>query len=321
MGAALPLKDTQHSRKDARSVGRDSANAQLWKCKLMTGLSADSPNAREVQYWNSAVTRPWAEMHEPIDRLFVDLTRTALDLAAPQPGEHVIDIGCGSGTTVMELARRVGPSGYVLGADISQQLVDKARERVAAEGLRQAEMSLCDVSTHTFATEAFDLAFSRFGVMFFADPTATFINLRKGMKRGGRLMLAVFRTPQENPWGTAPVAAVRDLLPPMKPPGPEEPGQFSWADPARARRILEGVGFEDVTLTRHDTAMRLAGPGGAAEAANFAMNIGPVARAMSSASPPEPNALRSGLEAFFRSHDSPKGIVLPGALWFVRARA
>ena len=287
----------------------------------MTELLADSPNAREVQFWNSAVARPWAEMHEPIDRLFVDLTQTVLELSAPQPGERVIDIGCGSGTTVLDLARRVGPTGYVLGADISQPSVEKARARIAAAGLSQAEVSLCDVSTHVFAPDNFDLAFSRFGVMFFTDPVATFINLRRGMKRDGRLTFAVFRTPQENPWGTGPVAAVRHLLPPIKPPEPEEPGQFSWADPARVRRILEGAGFKDVSLARHDPAMRLAGPGEAAQAADFAMTIGPVARAMSSGSVAEPAAVRSGLEAFFERHDSPQGIVLPGALWIVRARA
>jgi SAM-dependent methyltransferase len=287
----------------------------------MTRLPSDSPNAREVQYWNSALTRPWAEMHEPIDRLFADLTQTVLDLASPRVGERVIDIGCGSGTTVLELARRVGPGGFVLGADISQQSIDKARQRIAAAGLSHAEASLCDVSVHAFAPDSFDLAFSRFGVMFFADPVATFINLRRGMKRGGRLTFAVFRTPRENPWGTAPVAAVRHLLPPMTPPGPEEPGQFAWADPTRVRRILEGAGFEDVSLTPHDPAMRLAGPGGAAAAADFAMTIGPIARAMSGAPAAQPQAVRAGLEAFFRSHDGPQGIVLPGALWIVRAQA
>src|SRR5688572_24405735 len=148
----------------------------------MTGQLSNSPNESEIQYWNSATTRPWAEMHEVIDRLFADLTQMALDFAAPQPGERVIDIGCGSGTTVLELAERVGSTGYVLGADISEQSVEKARERITAADMRQAEVSLCDVSTHTFATETFDLAFSRFGVMFFTDPTATFINLRRGMK-------------------------------------------------------------------------------------------------------------------------------------------
>ena len=288
----------------------------------MADPQASSPNAREVQYWNSAATQPWADWHEPIDRLFAGLTQVALGLAAPKPRERVIDIGCGSGTTVLELARRVGPSGYVLGADISKQSVERAQERIAAAGIRQAEVTLTDVSTHTFAPNSFDLAFSRFGVMFFSDPTATFSNLRNAMKPGGRLALAVFRTPQENRWATAPVAAVRHLLPPITPPGPEEPGQFSWADPARVHRILEGAGFKEVSLTPHDdSAMLLAGPGGAAEAADFAMRVGPVVRATSNASAQQREAVRSGLKAFFQSQDGPQGIALPGAIWVVRARA
>lgn len=280
-----------------------------------------SPNAREVQYWNSAATQPWSKQHEPIDRLFAGLTQTVLGIAAPQPGERVIDIGCGSGTTVLELAVRVGPSGYVLGADISKQSVEKARQRIADAGIRQADATLSDVSTHTFAPNSFDLAFSRFGVMFFSDPIATFANLHSAMKPSGRLALAVFRTQQENGWQAAPVAAVRHLLPLTTPPGPEEPGQFSWADPTRVHRILEAAGFKEITLTPSDPAMLLAGPKGAAEAADFAMQVGPVVRATLNASEEQREAVRSSLASFFQDQEGPQGIVLPGAIWIVTAQA
>jgi ubiquinone/menaquinone biosynthesis C-methylase UbiE len=287
----------------------------------MADQQTSSQNAREVQYWNSAQTRPWADEYEAIDRLFAGLTRVALDHAAPKLGERVIDIGCGSGTTVLDLADRVGPSGYVLGADVSKPFVERARERIAAAGVHQAEIMLCDVSTHIFRANSFDLVFSRFGVMFFADPVATFVNIRKAMKPDGRLALAVFRTPQENKWATAVLAAVRHLLPPIKLPGPEEPGQFSWADAARVRRILETAGFHDVSLTPHDPAMPLAGRGGAAEAASFMSRVGPVVRATSDASEEQRKEVRAALEAFFRSHEGPQGIVLQGAIWIVTARA
>jgi len=101
----------------------------------MTDQQAGSPNAREVQYWNSAHTRVWADEHETIDRLFAGLTKIALDHAAPKLGERVIDIGCGSGTTVLELATRVGPTGYVVGADVSEPSVEKARARIAVAGV------------------------------------------------------------------------------------------------------------------------------------------------------------------------------------------
>jgi ubiquinone/menaquinone biosynthesis C-methylase UbiE len=287
----------------------------------MTDQQTDSPNAREVQYWNSAQTRAWADEYEVIDRLFAGLTRVALDHAAPKLGERVIDIGCGSGTTVLELAARVGPTGYVLGADVSKPSVEKARERIAAAGVQQAEITLCDVSTHTFPANSFDLVFSRFGVMFFTDPVAAFANIHKAMKSDGRLAVAVFRTPQENKWATAALAAVRHLLPPITPPGPEDPGQFSWADAARVHRILETAGFQDISLTPHDPEMPLAGRGGAAEAASFMSRVGPVVRAMSDASEQRRKEVRAALEAFFKIHEGPKGIVLPGAIWVITARA
>jgi ubiquinone/menaquinone biosynthesis C-methylase UbiE len=287
----------------------------------MAAQQTSSPNAREVQYWNSLHTRVWADEYQAIDRLLADATRVAMDHAAPKLGERVIDIGCGSGTTVLELATRVGPSGYVLGADVSKPSVEKARERVAAAGVHQAEVMLCDVSNHMFPANGFDLAFSRFGIMFFADPVATFANIRKAMKPDGRLALAAFRRLQENPWATATVAAIRHLLPSITPPAPEEPGQFSWGDAARVHRILESAGFQDVSLAAHDPAMPLAGPGGASEAASLMSRIGPVVRAMSDASEEQRKEVRAALEAFFRSHDGPQGIALQGAIWIVTARA
>jgi len=287
----------------------------------MTDRPIDASNAREAQYWNSATTRPWAELHERIDQLFVDITARALELAAPRVGEHVLDIGCGSGSTVLELARRVGPSGAVLGIDVSAASIETARQRIAAAQLTQARVLLADASIADLPAQRFDLAFSRFGVMFFSDPTATFARLRGAMKGDARLALAVFRPAKDNPWGTAPVSAVRHLLPPMTSPGPEEPGQFSWADPARVRRILEGAGFRAVSLTPYDPMMRIAGPGGAAEATDFAMKIGPIARAMAAGEVRDPEAVRAGLMAFFAQHDGPEGIRLPGALWLVGARA
>jgi SAM-dependent methyltransferase len=278
----------------------------------------DRPNAAQAQYWNSPSTRVWSNRHEPIDALFNPLTQVLLDHAAPQAGEHVLDIGCGSGTTVLALAARVGPQGHVLGADIAQASVERARERIAAGGARNAKVILADVSTHGFVAKQFDLVFSRFGVMFFADPIATFARLRAAMKPGGRLVCAVFRAPERNPWQTAPPTAVRQFLPPAPPAGPDEPGQFAWADPARIRRILEGAGFQNLELTPHDPNMRLGGS--AEEATAFAMTLGPATRGLAEASDQTREAVRAGLLAFFQRQAGPEGVVLPGAIWIVKAR-
>ena len=111
-------------------------------------------------------------------------------------------------------------------------------------GLAQARVLLADAATHPFAPASFDLLFSRFGVMFFLDPVASFGHIRGALTPGAAVVLAAFRSPAENAWTTGPVAAVRGLLPPGPPPGPEDPGQFAFADPDRVRRILLGAGAD-----------------------------------------------------------------------------
>jgi len=287
----------------------------------MANTEAD-PNAGQVEYWNSIGARPWVTLQARMDELFNPLTQVALDLAAPQPGESAIDIGCGCGATVLELARRVGPRGHVLGIDISEPMLALARQRIADAGYTQAELALADMSIFAFTQEDFDLAFSRFGVMFFNNPVAAFANLRRALKQSGRLIFACFRTLAENPWVLAPFTAVKHLLPPSPPPGPEDPGQFAFADPNRVRRILSEAGFSAITFTKHDPVMVLAGPGaGAAHAAALSSQIGPAARALIGAPETLKNAVREGLTATFRQYDGPNGITLPGALWIVSARA
>jgi SAM-dependent methyltransferase len=287
----------------------------------MANTQTGSRHVAQAQFWNSPAARTWADQHEPIDRQLSGVTEAMLRIAAPHTGEHVLDIGCGGGTTVLELAARVGPEGHVVGADISEHSVAMLRERIAAAGVRNAEVVLADVATYTFEIARFDLAFSRLGVMFFGDPTAAFCNVRRAMKPGGRLALAVLRTPEENPFSLAPLGAVRHLLPSFTPPGPEDPGMFSWADPARVHRLLQDAGYRNVSLTPLDLAMRFAAPGEATEAAELALMVGHVSRALAGAEPERRNAVRSALIPFFQQHDGPNGINLPSALWIVEGCA
>jgi SAM-dependent methyltransferase len=287
----------------------------------MAERQARSPYTAGPEYWKSSAARSWSEQHERMDRALAGLGSRALDLAAPQPGECVLDIGCGSGTTVLELAARVGSSGLVQGADIAEDSIARARERIAAAGLRHAEAICADVSSYPFAPGRFDLVFSRLGVMFFNDPIAAFANVHRAMKPQGRLALAVLRAASENPWPSAPLSAVRHLLPPMPERRPEEPGMFSWGDPARVERILGEAGFCKPLLTPVDLEFQIAGAGGAREAAEFALLFGPFTRILPSLTPEQNGAVRSALEAFFQNYVTPQGVALPAAFWMVQARA
>lgn len=280
-----------------------------------------SPNAREIDFWNSAPTQSWSTHHDRIDRFMQPVTDVLFGHAMPRSGEHVMDIGCGSGTTVLAAAERVGPGGHVDGFDIASLSVAKANERIARAGITNATVSLSDVSTANLPAHHYDLVMSRFGVMFFTDPAGTFTRVRAAMKPGGRLAFAVFRTARENVWASAPVNAVRHLLELPPPPGPEDPGQFSWANPERVERILGTAGFKSISLTAIDPVMRYAGPGGAEEAADFCFLVGPILRASAKLSPEARADVRLRLVAFFRSVEGPDGITLAGANWIVKASA
>ena len=278
---------------------------------------ASALNAGQIEFWNSAVAQTWVTQQTRLDQLFQPLTQVLLEHAAPRAGERAIDIGCGCGATVLELAHRVGPAGRVLGIDISAPMLDLARKRVADAGLSQATLVRADMSTYGFTPQDFDLAVSRFGVMFFTNPVTAFANLHGALQPDGRLVFACFRPLSENPWVLEPLTAAKHLLPPSAPPGPEEPGQFAFADPDRVRRILAEAGFHDIAFARHDPVMKL---GSAERAAELSCQIGPIARALTDAPDSLKTAVQDALVGAYRRHEGPDGVVFSGGNWIVSAR-
>src|SRR3984957_14292882 len=144
----------------------------------MSTTSADKQdNAAQIAYWNDRAAVTWTTFQERLDASFESLTAIALEAAAPKSGERAIDIGCGCGATVLALAHRLSPTGEVLGLDVSEPMAARAREQIGAAGLTNARVAVSDAATHDFREASADLLFSRFGIMFFADPVAAFSNL------------------------------------------------------------------------------------------------------------------------------------------------
>jgi ubiquinone/menaquinone biosynthesis C-methylase UbiE len=162
-------------------------------------MSAQRGNADQIAYWNGPHGKIWAKEQEKRDRDHAALTEAGLALAAPKPGERVLDIGCGSGTTTLKLAAHAAPSGEAIGIDISGPMLAVARAR-AAQTPARVRFIEADATDYAFDSESFDLAFSQFGVMFFADPAASFRNIHKAMKKDGRLVFVCWRGAFENPW-------------------------------------------------------------------------------------------------------------------------
>jgi SAM-dependent methyltransferase len=284
----------------------------------MTALETTGPNAAQIEHWNGPNAETWVRLQARLDNQLAPLGRMAMDKAAIRKGERILDIGCGTGQTTLELAERVGGGGKVLGADISAPMLALARERLAAAKLGQASFEQADAQTHSFTPSSFDLVFSRFGVMFFADPAAAFANLRSALSKGGRIAFICWRPPQENPWVAIPMAAAFQHIPRPAPPEPGAPGEFAFADRERVRGILAGAGFSDISIEPRDALI-----GGASldETVETTLDMGPVGAALREANSPEKRkavgvAVREAIAPFA----GPDGVRMGAAVWVVEGR-
>lgn len=208
----------------------------------------DIVNSEQAEFWAS-MAPTWVEMDELLDRIAGEPGRAAMDRLELHPGQRVVDLGCGTGPTTVELADRVGPRGSVVGVDIADEMLDRARKRATEGGVGNATFVHADVQGHDLGAGTFDAAFSRFGVMFYADPVSAFTNIRRALKPGGRLSFVCWQDVFTNEWMLVPglaVMSVTGTLPPMPEPG--EPGPFSLSDPARVRSVLEETGFHNVDI-------------------------------------------------------------------------
>ena len=277
-------------------------------------------NAEQIEYWNSKVGDTWARMQDRLDRAFTPVTTALLSIAAPQPGEDVLDVGCGSGETTLALAGAVGEDGTALGLDVSEQLLARASQR-AEELLIDAEFRNADAATYD-DDGGFDLIVSRFGVMFFADPVTAFANLHRLAAPGGRLCFACWQSPAENLWATLPMQVLGDLLPDAPAVDLLAPGPFAFADPERVLGILGAAGWQDITFDDVPFSMVIGeGDDPLVAAVKFNTRIGPAARALhdagAAAEAAAPALLRNALAPY---HDGDV-VGLPAAVWLVSARA
>ena len=275
-------------------------------------------NADQIAYWNGAGGLRWAERQPVQDILLQPVADILIDRAKIKAGERVLDVGCGSGSTSFAFARAVGSSGHVTGVDISAPMLSRARE-VTPPGA-PVEFILADATIHSFAPDSFDLLASRFGVMFFADPALSFANMRRAMRRSGRLAFACWREPRENPFFMVPLQAVYKHVPKLPQVGPEDPGPFAFASEERVTRILKAAGFSGVAMEPCKLALDVAIGRGLDAAVEGGLQIGPAARALAD-QPPEAVAaasksVREALAPFAKGEIVP----LDASIWIVTAK-
>jgi SAM-dependent methyltransferase len=276
-------------------------------------------NAAMRRYWNEVAGPRWVGRQGVQEARNVEMLAILLDAAAAQSGERVLDVGCGTGVTTQPYAEAVGPTGHVTGIDISQPMLDAARRRIDAAGLKNVTLMLADAQVHEFAPASYDLLTSRLGVMFFADPTAAFRNLIKALRPGGRLCMAVWAPLAENVHWKIPFdIAVKHLGPPAPQPA-TAPGPHVFGNRDYLRGILTAAGFADIAIApRH---FHIRGQTAAAMAEHVGL-FGAVQRLMDEKGAGEATrrTIVGETEAAFAGYATPDGIRLPATFLLVTAR-
>jgi SAM-dependent methyltransferase len=267
-------------------------------------------NESQAEAWNGYEGRHWADNHERYDAVNGAFNPFVLDAARIGGQDRVLDIGCGSGQLTMLAA---GHGRLATGVDLSLPMLARARER--AKDVPNVSFEQGDAQVHPFPDGGFDVAISRFGIMFFADPVAAFRNVRRALAADGRVAFLSMAPVEGTGLGEL-FGAMDEFLP--APTGPEGQGPLSFADPARVREVLGAAGFRDVdcTYVKADQYWGTNVP----DTAEFLGAWGPVKYHLGLVHPDNAakaiDALTRALERFER----PEGVVTEGTGWLITAR-
>jgi ubiquinone/menaquinone biosynthesis C-methylase UbiE len=271
-------------------------------------------NAQREQ-WNKdgAAWRYWTPF---LERWYGDVTRQMLDLARIEPDQHVLDIAAGAGEPAVSAAERVGPGGHVLATDISEGIIELARQVAGERGLKQVETRAMDGEKLDLPDGTFDAVLCRLGLMYVPHPAGALREWRRALKPGGHVAVAVFSSPDRNAWGAVPASIIRRRAQ-LPPPVPGQPGPFSLGDPGVLEGVFNEAGFTDLEIRAVPVPHRAAS---AAEYVQVARQAFGGFNAMMGRLPPEEReSVWNEVEASLRRFESPVGFEAPGECLVVAA--
>ena len=281
------------------------------------------PNAEAIQAWDGPLFDRFVRFREILTTGLGVHGEAALRLVPPQPGQRVLDVGCGFGDTTQRIAALVGPEGEAVGVDAAARFIETARAEAEEAGVSNTRFQVADVQAATFE-DRFDLAFSRFGTMFFLSPVAALRNVRAALEPGGRLAMVVWRRREDNDWVYRAQTIVEGIV--SRPEEYDEPtcgpGPFSMANADTTSEILVHAGFEEISLRRCDIPILIGHD--LEEAIEMVMALGPAGEILRLAGDRAAHlhgavhdALRAGLAEF----ETEDGIRAPSSTWIVSASA
>lgn len=276
----------------------------------------DSANADQYAAWNGESGRRWTADPDRRDRMVATVADALLAAAGLTPGERVLDIGCGCGAPTLAAAGHVAPAGVAQGIDLSEPMLDVARRRSELAGVTNVRFEHGDAQTDPLPVGFFDVAISRFGTMFFADPVAAFANVARALRTGGRLCIATWQPLAANDWLTIPGAALLRYgsLPDLT----DGPGMFAQSEPDVVVATLTAAGYEAIVLAPAQVTLRLgADP---LEVVEHLADIGPARVVLDTIPEPDRPAALDAVRSVLAEHHSPDGgVQLDAAIWITTA--
>lgn len=270
----------------------------------------------QTRLWNGPAGRAWVDAQAVLDQMLKPLEVPLVEAAAAAAVGSVLDVGCGTGSTTLAVARLVGPQGHCVGIDVSAPMIAAARARAERAGA-PVRFIRADAQTHPFEAARYDIILSRLGVMFFADPVAAFANLRRAARRGAGLHFVVWRSAAENPFMTTAERAAAPLLPNLPVRRPDAPGQFAFAEARKVHRILAESGWGEIDMRPIDVACSLP----ADELVPYLTRLGPVGLALAEADERSRIAVAERLRPAFDPYVQGAEVRFTAACWLVSARA
>jgi ubiquinone/menaquinone biosynthesis C-methylase UbiE len=285
--------------------------------------SVAASNREAAEAWSGSLFDRFVQFRDLVTVGLGAHGEEALKAHPPRPGDRVLDLGCGFGDTTQQLAELVGPDGEAVGVDVSEPFIAAARQEAEDAGAVNVRFLTADVQVAELG-ESFDYAFSRMGIMFFANPVQALRNVRSALNPGGRLCAVVWRRKLDNEWVRRAELVVEEYLE-----HPEEsdeptcgPGPFSMANADTVSEQLKIAGFEQISLRRCDLPLKIGSD--LDHAVEFNMSLGPAGEVLrlwedrvDEIRPKIARDLREALAEF----DGPDGVVAPASTWIIGAVA
>lgn len=273
-------------------------------------------NTDQMTLWNGRGGRAWVDQQALLDRVLKPLEDRLADEVRAARGQHVLDVGCGTGSTTLAVGRLLGDKGHCTGADISQPMIDLAQARARQEG-SAAGFIRADVQVHPFEPASFDTIISRIGIMFFDNPVAAFASLRRAATDDGKLRCIAWRGPAENPFMITAERAAAPLLPNLPPRRADAPGQFAFADRDRVASILQNSGWADIDIQPADFECAMPEK----ELLGYVTRLGPLGLVLEDADAPTRQQVIETVRAAFDRYVHGSKVRFTAACWTINAGA